>query len=136
MKQQSFDVAVIGGGCAGMAAALAARKNGAANVAIFERSPALGGVLRQCIHNGFGVHRFQEDLTGVEYAQRFLDEIEREAVPCFTDTLVLNISQNGAITAMNPVQGLMHLSALCWPPDAASARAAPCSFRARGPPAC
>lgn len=100
------DVAVIGGGCAGMAAALSAVREGAQSVSIFERSPALGGVLRQCIHNGFGVHRFHEDLTGVEYASRFIDQVGSSPISCHTATTVLGLSRDRVLTSVNAAEGL------------------------------
>ena len=78
IKLQRTDVAIIGGGPAGLAAALAARKAGARNVIIIERNHELGGILQQCIHNGFGLHRFQEELTGPEYAYRFIPEVQAD----------------------------------------------------------
>lgn len=101
MNREHIDIAVIGGGCAGLSAALAARQNSADKIVIFERSAYLGGVLRQCIHNGFGIHRFGEDLTGTQYARRLTDAMAKTNIRCVTNTIVLNISQNRTVTAMN-----------------------------------
>lgn len=110
MKTLTFDVVIIGGGCAGMAAALSAVKENAQRVLILERASSLGGVLRQCIHNGFGLHRFKEDLTGVEYAARFIHMIAEQEITVLTDTIVLEIQKERRITAMNPT-GLLKISA-------------------------
>ncbi|HAN94731.1 MAG TPA: pyridine nucleotide-disulfide oxidoreductase, partial [Firmicutes bacterium] len=83
------DVAVIGGGPAGLAAALAAHKEGAARVLIIERNHELGGILQQCIHHGFGLHRFKAELTGPEYAQRFMDELKETDIKVLLNTMVL-----------------------------------------------
>ena len=87
---QAFDVVVIGGGPAGMAAALAAHKSGA-RVAIVEREQHLGGILRQCIHPGFGLSHFKQELTGPEYAQRFIDQVRETDIALFLDSMVLGI---------------------------------------------
>lgn len=95
---QAFDVVVIGGGPAGMAAALAAHKAGA-HVAIVEREQHLGGILRQCIHPGFGLSHFKQELTGPEYAQRFIDQVRETDIVLFLDSMVLGIdSSEGAST--------------------------------------
>lgn len=90
VQTQAFDVVVIGGGPAGMAAALAAHKAGA-RVAIVEREQHLGGILRQCIHPGFGLSHFKQELTGPEYAQRFIDEVRATDIALFLDSMVLGI---------------------------------------------
>ena len=75
------DIVIIGGGAAGMSAAVSAYKNGTKDILILERSESLGGVLHQCIHNGFGLHRFGEDLTGVEFARKYEDMVEELGIP-------------------------------------------------------
>ena len=93
VQTQSFDVVVIGGGPAGMAAALAAHKGGA-RVAIVEREQHLGGILRQCIHPGFGLSHFKQELTGPEYAQRFIDQVRATDIALFLDSMVLGIDSD------------------------------------------
>lgn len=113
---QAFDVVVIGGGPAGMAAALAAQKAGA-RVAIVEREQHLGGILRQCIHPGFGLSHFKQELTGPEYAQRFIDQVRATDIALFLDSMVIGIdSSEGAgatavhtVTLMSPA-GLLQLT--------------------------
>ncbi len=86
-----YDLIVIGGGPAGLAAALAAKKNGLERILIAERGTELGGILNQCIHNGFGLHHFKEELTGPEYAQRFIDEVKETDIEVRLDTMVLEV---------------------------------------------
>ena len=97
---QAFDVVVIGGGPAGMAAALAAHKAGA-HVAIVEREQHLGGILRQCIHPGFGLSHFKQELTGPEYAQRFIDQVRATDIALFLDSMVLGIDSSEGASASN-----------------------------------
>ncbi len=106
-----YDVAVIGGGPAGMAAALAAKKAGAEKVVILERDKHLGGILQQCIHNGFGLHYFGEELTGPEYAQRFVDMVAQADIEVKLDTMVLTLSNDRQITAVNTVDGYFKIDA-------------------------
>ena len=101
---QAFDVVVIGGGPAGMAAALAAHKAGA-RVAIVEREQHLGGILRQCIHPGFGLSRFKQELTGPEYAQRFIDQVHATDIALFLDSMVLGIDSGECAGASSVDEG-------------------------------
>lgn len=116
VQTQAFDVVVIGGGPAGMAAALAAHKAGA-RVAIVEREQHLGGILRQCIHPGFGLSHFKQELTGPEYAQRFIDEVRATDIALFLDSMVLGIDSGKltedtavhTVTLMSPA-GMLQLT--------------------------
>ena len=100
------DLVIVGGGPAGMAAAVAAREAGLTDILILERDTALGGILRQCIHNGFGLHRFGEELTGPEYAYRYQRMVEEYEIPYMLDTMVLEISKDRRITAVNREYGI------------------------------
>ena len=109
-----YDIVVIGGGPAGMAAAIAAKKAGTDSILILERDTRIGGILLQCIHNGFGLHYFGEELTGPEYAARFSDEVEQLGIEYKTDTMVLEVEKgegSHSVTAINTVDGLMKISA-------------------------
>lgn len=118
VQTQAFDVVVIGGGPAGMAAALAAHKAGA-RVAIVEREQHLGGILRQCIHPGFGLSHFKQELTGPEYAQRFIDQVRATNIALFLDSMVLGIDSGEStedaavhtVTLMSPT-GMLQLTGL------------------------
>lgn len=109
MKQ---DIVIIGGGPAGMAAAVAAYDSGISNILMLERDDRLGGILNQCIHNGFGLHTFKEELTGPEYAARYIDKVDERKIPYKLNTIVIDISmskdnnQDYLITAMNKEEGL------------------------------
>ena len=87
------DTVVVGGGPAGLAAAIAFYDAGGTDVVVVERDQHLGGILQQCIHNGFGLQWFKEELTGPEYAQRFIDEVEKRKIPCETGTMVLDMRE-------------------------------------------
>ena len=104
-------IAIIGGGPAGLAAAVAARKAGVEDILILERDEQLGGILNQCIHNGFGLHTFKEELTGPEYAARFIAEVEEMQIPYLLSTMVVDISPDKKITCMNREQGMFVVEA-------------------------
>ena len=95
------DVIIIGGGPAGLAAAVELHKKGIRDILILEREKQLGGILRQCIHDGFGLTRFQTTLSGPEYAQRFIDEVRRLQIPFQTDTTVLEVTKDRGVTAVS-----------------------------------
>ncbi|MDR1967003.1 MAG: NAD(P)/FAD-dependent oxidoreductase [Synergistaceae bacterium] len=108
---ETCEIAVIGGGPAGLAAAAAAKKHGVDGVLIIDRDNRLGGILNQCIHNGFGLHTFNEELTGPEYAARFVDEVDRLGIRCMLNTMVLDINERKEITVMNSSDGLTEIKA-------------------------
>ena len=105
------DLVIIGGGPAGMAAAVAAYRASVHDLLILEREEKLGGILTQCIHNGFGLHRFGEELTGPEYAYRYEREVEELHIPYFTDTTVVSLSPDRTVTAMNSRYGVFTIEA-------------------------
>lgn len=109
--QKRYDVIVVGGGPAGLAAAEAAAKNGAGRILILERDNTLGGILNQCIHNGFGLHYFKEELTGPEYAGRFIELVQKANVEVKTDTMVLAVTPEKQVHAVNARDGYIVLDA-------------------------
>lgn len=103
---KSYDIAIIGGGPAGLAAAAAAYDAGVKSVVIIEREDSLGGILNQCIHPGFGLHTFKQELTGPEYAARFIEKIERRGIDTLLSTMVLSIAADKSVTAINRTDGV------------------------------
>ena len=105
------ELVIIGGGPAGMAAAVAAYDAGIRDILILERDDALGGILRQCIHNGFGLHRFGEELTGPEYAYRYEQLVREREIPFMLNTMVIEVSRDRTVTAMNAELGIFTVEA-------------------------
>lgn len=110
MKKYKVDVAVIGAGAAGLAAAIEIKKAGL-GVLILERDKELGGITLQCIHNGFGLHEFREELTGPEYIQRFINEVKQLDIQYKLDTMVIEFTQDKNVYAVNKEEGLMEIEA-------------------------
>ncbi len=106
-----YDLIIIGGGPAGLAAAVSAKEQGIDSILILERDNQLGGILNQCIHNGFGLHTFKEELTGPEYSQRFIDKVNDLGIEYKLDTMVLDVNDNKQVTAVNSADGILELKA-------------------------
>jgi len=107
----NYDIVIIGGGPAGLAAAVSAKNRGIERVLILERERELGGILNQCIHNGFGLHTFKEELTGPEYAQRFINQVHELKIEYKLSTMVMNITREKKVTVINREEGLFEIEA-------------------------
>ena len=108
---RTIDLVVIGSGAAGMAAAIEAKKNGVNDILILEKDERLGGILNQCIHNGFGLTEFKEELTGPEYLQRFVDQVKEMGIPYKLNSQVIDLSKDKVVTYSNKEDGLVKLQA-------------------------
>lgn len=109
--KKNYDIVIIGGGPAGLAATVSAYDNGVKNILILERDVKLGGILNQCIHNGFGLTRFKESLSGPEYASRFVSEVRNRNIEVLTETTVLSITKEKVVTAINSKDGVFEIIA-------------------------
>lgn len=108
---KNIDLLIVGGGPAGMAAAVAAREAGVQDILIVERENHLGGILKQCIHNGFGLHRFKEEMTGPEYAQKYIDMVDEMKIPYICNCTVLNITHDKKVLCVSREEGLVNYNA-------------------------
>jgi NADPH-dependent 2,4-dienoyl-CoA reductase/sulfur reductase-like enzyme len=108
---RTYDLVVIGGGSAGLAAAISASDSGVKNILILERDKELGGILQQCIHNGFGLHTFKEELAGPSYAERYIDQIKERQIEYKLNAMVTHLSDEKVIEYVTPSEGYVHIQA-------------------------
>lgn len=108
---RTYDLVVIGGGSAGLAAALSANDNGVKDILILERDKELGGILQQCIHNGFGLHTFKEELAGPAYAERYIDLVKKQEIDYKLNAMVTHLSDDKEIEYVTPTEGYVHIKA-------------------------
>ena len=112
MKELNYDIVIVGGGPGGLSAAYSAYENGAKKILVIERDRELGGILQQCIHNGFGLHHFKEELTGPGYAYRCIELVkDKPEITTMVDTMVLEINKDKSVIAVNPKEGLIKVNA-------------------------
>ena len=105
------DLLIVGGGSAGMAAAIQAKKEGIDDILIVEKDEHLGGILNQCIHNGFGLTEFKEELTGPEYLARFVDQVEELKIPYMTNSMVIDMTKDKKVTISSKEKGVIEYQA-------------------------